>query len=89
MSKHSTNVVGGRSSGARRRRAGKPARPWVAAAAAIGGAGLVLSAPGAALMAAPAAQAAPVVPVPLQFEIPGLDFFGSGGLSSGAVGSVV
>ena len=57
-------------------------RPLVAAAAAIGGAGLVLAAPAAALMAAPEALAAPVFPVPQQIAIPGLDFFGSGGLSA-------
>src|SRR5918992_210521 len=57
-------------------------RPLVAAAAAIGGAGIVLAAPAAALMTAADAQAAPMRPVPQQFEIPGLDFFGSGGLSA-------
>src|SRR5690349_1087639 len=51
-----------------------------ATAAAIGSAGLILGAPAAGLLAAPGvAQAAPVVPAPLQ----GIDFgnlFGSGGL---------
>src|SRR5882757_2251116 len=57
-------------------------RPFMATAAAVGGAGLILGAPAAGLMAAPVAQAAPVVPVPQQFEIPGLDFFGGSGLSA-------
>ena len=57
-------------------------RPLVATAAAIGGAGIVLAAPAAALITASEAQAAPVFPVPAQFEIPGLDFFGAGGLSA-------
>ena len=75
-------------------------RPLVATAAAIGGAGIVLAAPAAALMAAPAAQAAPVVPAPQQgcgyfdprcppFAIPGLDFFGSGGLSAALLDPVI
>jgi hypothetical protein len=57
-------------------------KPLAATVAAIGGAGLVVAAPAAALIAAPGAQAAPVVPAPQQFDIPGLDFFGSGGLSA-------
>ena len=62
------------------RRSRKPKRPLLATAAAIGGAGLILATPGAALMAAPEAQAAPVVPAPLQTG--GFDFFGTGGLSA-------
>ena len=54
----------------------------MATATVIGGAGFVLGAPAAVLMAASEAQAAPVLPAPLQFEIPGLDFFGTGGLSA-------
>jgi hypothetical protein len=73
MCKHSKNVRGsGRGTGSRRTR-----KPLVATAAAIGGAGLVLAAPAAALMAAADAQAAPVVQAPLQ--IGDLDFFGDGG----------
>ena len=62
MSKRSSSVsVGGRGTGHQHRRSRRPARPLVATAAAIGGAGLVLAAPGAALMANPAeAQAQPI-----------------------------
>src|SRR4051794_38888988 len=57
-------------------------KPLVATVAAVGGAGMLLGAPAAGLLAAPA-QAAPVVAAPLQLPaIPGLDFFGSGGLSA-------
>ena len=67
-----------RGTGSRRTR-----KPLVATAAAIGGAGLILGAPAAALMAAPGAQAAPVVPAPQQLSrVLGLDFFGTGGLSA-------
>ena len=60
-------------------------RPLAATAAAIGGAGLVLGAPAAALVAAPAAQAAPVASVPQQLPdlgglFGGLDLFGGSGL---------
>src|SRR4051794_16139655 len=57
-------------------------KPLVATAAALGGASMILGAPAAALLAAPGAQAAPIVSAPEQFAIPGLDFFGSGGLSA-------
>ena len=50
MSKRSNRGTGSR-------RSRKPARPLVATAAAIGGAGIVLAAPGAAFMAPPEAQA--------------------------------
>ena len=43
----------------------------------------MLAAPAAVLMTAPQAQAAPMFVAPQQFpEFPGLDFFGSGGLSA-------
>ena len=64
-----------RGSGSRRR----PVRPLAATAAVIGGAGLILGAPAAALLAAPGVSyAAPLAPVPLQAGA--LDFFGSAGL---------
>src|SRR5262245_19948565 len=57
-------------------------RPLAATAAAIGSAGLIIGAPAAGLLAAPGlAQAAPVVPAPLQSGGLG-DLFGSSGLSS-------
>jgi len=55
MSIHSHKVSSKRGSGSRR------SRPLVATAAAIGGAGIVLGAPAAGLLLAPAAQAAPQV----------------------------
>src|SRR6476469_8121685 len=59
MSKHS------RYRGKGRHRAQKRSRPLAATAAAVGGAGLVLSAPAAALLAMPSeAQAAPLMPAP-------------------------
>jgi hypothetical protein len=60
---------------------GRTRKPLVAAVAALGGAGVVLVAPGAALMTAPQVQAAPVFSAPQQL-IPGFDFFGDGGLSA-------
>lgn len=71
-----------RGSGARRSQ--KKVRPLVATAAAIGGAGLVLAAPAAALLANPGqAQAAPVIPAPQE---PITDLFGSVVGSAGLAG---
>ena len=47
---------------------GLSCRPLVAAAAAVAGAGLTLSAPSAALMAAPEAHAAPLIPAPIMIR---------------------
>ena len=58
-------------------------RPLVATAAVIGGAGMVLGAPAAALIAAPVAQAAPVFAVPQQLPpIPPFPPIGGGGISA-------
>ena len=76
MSKHKKNIRDG-GKGPRRTR-----KSLVTAAAAIGAGGLIMGGPAAALMAAPAAQAAPVIPAPQQNidDILGglMGFFGSG-----------
>ena len=79
MSKHKKNVSG-RGNGPRRTR-----KSLVTAAAAIGAGGLIMGGPAAALMAAPAAQAAPVVPAPQQVDVLGgvLGFFGAAGQGGG------
>ena len=63
------------------RRSRKPKRPLLATAAAIGGAGLILATPGAALMAAPGKRR-PRRWSRRRCKQGDLDFFGTGGLSA-------
>ena len=61
----------------------KPARPLLATAAAIGGAGMVLAAPGAVMLATPGvAQAAPIVSVPSKRFDQALSIFGGSAASA-------
>ena len=78
MSKHSTR-------GTDSRRSRKPKRPFVATAAAIGGAGLVLAAPGAALMANPAEAQAQGGLSDLTSLFGNAGLSGLGGTAAGAV----